>query len=876
MKRRTWGLWTLVTAGALVFGGGCVEGGTEGTPSVSSQIQGAITLTPVQSCGELDSYLKDTAKEYVELMFSQNSGGCWDCVDKGGVPVPVSDNSGIGTGGSAGGESGGPAAPSEPGGNDGAEPQFDSGNNSGGGAEEPTLGDGETGTNNQEKGVDEADIVKTDGAYLYMVRGGTLLIVDVWPAEESHVVANVILEGWPQQMFLQDETVAVFSQVSVWDESIQAKLGLSPENPGYWELGKVTLIDVSDRANPKLLREIYYEGNYVDARLVGTTARVVTRSPWSAIAGGYYYGVPSVGGAEPAVGGVTVDVDDAPSAGNGSTPSSGSAGSSGDSEEGSAGSAPGKADVAYYEESAPELTVEEYKAQLLKQIDEAKLEDFLPRMWNVSGDGKVVMSQLSACEHFYKPSIKTGLDFLSILTLDMANPTESRPTTTIIGDAGEVYGSASSLYIASNLFYGWYSMYADAVEDWQVTAIHQFDIATNGDMALYVASGKVPGSVLNQFALSEYKGNLRVATTKENWSNSEEQQSYVTILAPENGTLNQIGQVSGLGKGERIYAARFLGDKGFVVTFRQVDPLYTLDLSNPTQPKMVGELKIPGFSTYLHPMDDDHVLAIGQDTIDHGDWVETGGIQVAVFDVSDFANPKQAHKHVLTQGAYSEALYEHKAFNYHGDKGLLAIPLVDWNWGGTSGGALPPDAPSAEPQPTDDGDGGSSDGSSGSEAPSNDSGSGDPDDNAGAPAEEDWTDEPTDDTDPSDVMEEPYLPTIGLAVFSVDAVAGIAEKGFVDHGELLAETEYAYYGEEVRRSLILGDYLYSVGMRTMKVSHTDDLSEVAAVLFPEDIQYWGGKDIPFPDSGPADGAEGEGGGADSSDPSETPPEPNMP
>lgn len=158
----------------------------------------------------------------------------------------------------------------------------------------------------------------------------------------------------------------------------------------------------------------------------------------------------------------------------------------------------------------------------------------------------------------------------------------------------------------------------------------------------------IPGSVLNQYSLSEHVGRLRVASTEDLTRESE---SFVTVLSGDR--LARVGGVGGLGRGERIYAVRFAGEKGYVVTFRQTDPLYTLDLSNPADPRVRGELKIPGYSAYLHPVAEDRLLGVGQDTTEEG---RTKGAQVSLFDVSDLATPRRLA--VADLGEYSTSSAE--------------------------------------------------------------------------------------------------------------------------------------------------------------------------------------------------------------------------
>ncbi|HNN92999.1 MAG TPA: beta-propeller domain-containing protein, partial [Pseudomonadota bacterium] len=206
-------------------------------------------------------------------------------------------------------------------------------------------------------------------------------------------------------------------------------------------------------------------------------------------------------------------------------------------------------------------------------------------------------------------------------------------------------------------------------------------------------SGGVEGHIVDQFSMDESNSYFRVATTlsrrvpdAKNPSNRWgliETSNRISVLGENSGALNLIGQTEELAKGERIYSSRFVGDRGFVVTFRQVDPLFTFDLSSPAQPRKVGELKVPGFSTYIHPLDANHLLTMGVYVPETG----TGprNLQLQIFDVTDFANPKQTFtQQVGSAYGWSEATYEHKAFNYFPERKLLAIPFSDYVYSATN------------------------------------------------------------------------------------------------------------------------------------------------------------------------------------------------
>jgi len=195
-----------------------------------------------------------------------------------------------------------------------------------------------------------------------------------------------------------------------------------------------------------------------------------------------------------------------------------------------------------------------------------------------------------------------------------------------------------------------------------------------------VATGTVPGYLLNQFSLSEFDGYLRVATTSRPiwWGNgppSAFSSSAVTVLARSGARLIPVGRVSGLGAGQQIYSVRFVDDTGYVVTFRQVDPLYTIDLRNPAAPRVAGQLELAGYSAYLQPLSPGLLLGIGQDV---GQGNEPSGSQLELFDVSDPAAARLVAKVTLGAGSSSEVQYDHHALLYWPPTGLVVLPVVQY------------------------------------------------------------------------------------------------------------------------------------------------------------------------------------------------------
>ena len=275
---------------------------------------------------------------------------------------------------------------------------------------------------------------------------------------------------------------------------------------------------------------------------------------------------------------------------------------------------------------------------------------------------------LYGCSAVGRPVRNAGVGMLSVLTIDMQRGLPAVDTDAVMTSAQTIYASAGALYVATT----------DSDQSGSVlTAIHKFDTSLP-NRTDYRGSGSVRGHLLNQFSLSEHDGALRAATTEQPSFmgdvvvEPEQSESAVTVLREQDGKLVQVGRVAGMGEGERIYSVRFIGDRGYVVTFRQTDPLYTLDLSDPTQPRVTGELKIPGYSAYLHPVGEHLLLGIGQDADSNG---RIQGTQVSLFDVSDAANPRQLDKRTLARGSSSEVEYDHHALLYWAATKLAVLPL---------------------------------------------------------------------------------------------------------------------------------------------------------------------------------------------------------
>ncbi|MDW5595407.1 beta-propeller domain-containing protein [Conexibacter stalactiti] len=287
--------------------------------------------------------------------------------------------------------------------------------------------------------------------------------------------------------------------------------------------------------------------------------------------------------------------------------------------------------------------------------------------------GRNALRPVAACSQISHPQTYDGLGLLTVMTIDLDRGLTPADSDSILADVDTVYGTSDALYVTSTL--------PSSTES--ATLVHKFVTGADGQTT-HRASGTIPGSLLSQWALSEQEGVLRAASTVSAWSagagNTSE--SFVTTYAERDGRLVELARVGGLGRGERIYAVRFIGDVGYVVTFRQVDPLYTLDLADPRRPRLLGELKIPGYSAYLHPVGEDLLLGVGQDATEQG--MRTGA-QVSLFDVSNLSAPRRVATAPLS-GWASAVEQDHRAFLYWPRTRFAFVPTDGSSRDGTAAG----------------------------------------------------------------------------------------------------------------------------------------------------------------------------------------------
>jgi uncharacterized secreted protein with C-terminal beta-propeller domain len=293
--------------------------------------------------------------------------------------------------------------------------------------------------------------------------------------------------------------------------------------------------------------------------------------------------------------------------------------------------------------------------------------------------GRIARRALVRCTAIARPAQFSGLNSLTVLTIDIDKGLDPVDADGVMTDGQAVYASKDNLYVATQKAMLEQPNTQSPPPDVQ-TEIHKFDIS-KPDETTYEGSGVVTGTLLNQYSMSEQDGLLRVASTSAPlwWSpgNDRPSESFVTVLKQDGGALRQIGRVGELGKGERIYAVRFIGDVGYVVTFRQVDPLYTVGLADPGHPKVLGSLDLLGYSAYLHPVGDGLLLGVGQAANEQG---RTQGTQVSLFDVSDPSKPARLANKRVGEGSSSSVDFDPHAFLWWEPLHLAVLPIVTYNF----------------------------------------------------------------------------------------------------------------------------------------------------------------------------------------------------
>ena len=414
----------------------------------------------------------------------------------------------------------------------------------------------------QIKDVDEADIVKTDGKYIYVVSGNRFHILNAYPAGNASVIATMQFSGVPLSLYLDGDRLVLVSSES----QPRGFIYCSPKKCGS-TIPSATkthlyVFSAKDPVHPALVRDLVLDGSYKDSRMIGSMLYFVTNN--------------------------NVDIS---------------------------------TDTVVF-----------------------------PGMYD-SRRG----SSVPPVYHFNSRDREFSLTTVGAVDVMADDPVKAK--TFLIGSAGTVYVSLEKLYIAIS----------GQGDDRIPAATTVYSFALDNGRLTYTAHGVVDGTLLNQFSMDEYGGNLRVATTLDTGNGRmNSQYSEVSVL---DGQLRLIGSVSNIAKNEKIYAARFMGERLYLVTFRETDPLFVIDLSDPRNPAVLGELQIPGFSSYLHPYDATHLIGVGKEST-------RGGLKLALFDVGDVNNPQLVGEKILGgSGSDSEVLRDHKAFLFDKEKNLLVLPV---------------------------------------------------------------------------------------------------------------------------------------------------------------------------------------------------------
>jgi uncharacterized secreted protein with C-terminal beta-propeller domain len=483
-----------------------------------------------------------------------------------------------------------------------------------------------SGTNVQEAGVDEPDLVETDGRTIFSIAEGRVQATDVTGAAPRHLgsigfddmsATGLLLDG-DRLLVIGDTGPRVIGGVPLAIADT-ARIAPFPSQPAT----VLVLVDVSDPATPRVLSRMRVDGSLVAARRTGTSVRVVVSSSPA--------GLPLV------------------------QPSSSGAGA-----------------------------VRAATRANRRAVARASASAWLPRITVRDVASGRTVRRAVGCRSVSRPAQFAGVGMVSVLTVGATDKLSLLDTDAILTDGDLVYASPTALYVATPRWAG--PVVAESSSPPRgATLIHKLD-TSDPARTVYRASGAVRGYLLNQFSMSEYQGDLRVASTEEpDWwtppgGGARPSESVVTVLAERDGRLAQVGQVDGLARGERTYAVRFLGPRGYVVTFRQIDPLFTLDLSDPAHPAVRGELKMPGFSSYLHPIDENTLIGVGQAADDQG---RTQGTQVSLFDVSDLSAPRLIAQRTLDT-AWSEAESDHHAFLWWPARNLLVLPVQSYGQSGAT------------------------------------------------------------------------------------------------------------------------------------------------------------------------------------------------
>lgn len=622
------------------------------------------------------------------------------------------------------------------------------------------MGGGDYSTTNiQVAGVDEGDIVKTDGKYIYAVSGDEVVIIDAYPASDAKEISRIKLDSNPGGIYINGDKLAIYGQNYNLYNAKEYESILPRRNNNYSFLN---IYDISDRSNPKQIRSFNFEGRLVNSRMIGDyvysvtssynyyaydekfpvpmileNGKVITNSPANKICvkcispDVYYFNIPYHSYNFTTVSSLNVK--------NGAEEINSEVYLL-DGQQNSMFVSEGNIYITFNKQVSEEELIMDITMDMLKEY-------VFPEM---SEKDRETISKIE----------KTDNDILS--------PMEKyRKITALMAKYENMFADREDEF-EKEMEKRIKQKYEDISKELEKTVIHKIEIK-DGKLE-YKTFGEVTGRVLNQFSMDESEGYFRIATTRSrDWSrfNNDSSQSYSNIYVLDND-MKVVGKVEELAKGEQIYSVRFMQNRAYMVTFRQTDPLFAIDLSNPASPQVLGELKVPGFSSYLHPYDETTLIGLGKEADSEGGII--GGVKLSLFNVSDVKNPKEIDKYVLgDRSSDSIAINEHKAFLFSKDKNLLVIPVSTQGimeiWS------------SARPE-----------------------------------------------ISPENIIDKNYFN--GAAVFNISK-RGFELKGKIDHAD--SDENYYDYQSNVQRSLYINDVLYTLSNKYLKANLLNTLEEVKSL-----------------------------------------------
>ena len=469
-------------------------------------------------------------------------------------------------------------------------------------------------TNIQVAGVDESDSVKVaDDGYIYQIHNNQIRVIKGFPIVELSETATIKFADenfYPTGIYVQNGKLVVLG--STWKmlntPQVQPVVSSKMAMPigGIWWGGYIPqtsqtrafIFDMSDHANPKSVRDVAIDGDYLDSRRIGDELYFVARTY-----------------------------------------------------------------PRYY-----------MMGSNVKNAFLMKTTEMLPTIIDTK-KGKTATRTMSVTDVSYLPDFVEP-DYVVVASLNLQNPDKALTTKAYLGAGELVYSSLNNLYLSASK-YNFDNSTADAIpQDIVSTQIYKFNIDKGA--VNFAAVGQVPGTALNRFSMDEHGDYFRIATTTQNWANGTNTSTNALFVLDK--TMQTVGELENLAQGERIYSTRFMGNRCYIVTFKQVDPLFAIDLSVPEKPFVAGELKIPGYSEYLHPYDENHLIGFGHDATTynygHGDVSIPLGLKMALFDVSDMNSPKELYSvKIGDKGTNTPLTYDAKALYWDAEKKLFGFPV---------------------------------------------------------------------------------------------------------------------------------------------------------------------------------------------------------